>query len=312
MRKLGKRGNTPSAAKQSDNLQNWPAVSQIIKVLAGFGALLFICHLGYDAAKATILRRLQAEKLALKTNGVGETREQSERLLKLNTLTKTDTAGDLALADILLGPPKPAEAAAANAKKFGRGGSIARVDHANHRWNVSKQASLKEAPIVSEKLASSNLTHSLSRPHAVHKSPAFNAQRQQPNAGEPLTPLNPMLVERNHAFLGLPALPAHRDPAAVRRVIMKHKASIQDCYTRVLKEDPGISGEIKVRLTIAPSGKVTAADLVSSTVNHANLEQLILERISRWNDFGEVSPAVGNTTFHQTFVLGEEKLAVQN
>jgi len=312
MRTLGKRGKTPTAAKQSDNLQNWPAVSQIIKVVVAFGALVFICHVEYGAAKATILRRLQAEKMALKAHSVDGTREESERLQKLNTAAKAERTEDLALADILFGPPNSAKAAGENVNKSGSGGFIARVDHANRRLNVSRQANLKEAPIFSENLTSSNPTENLSKPRAAHQSPAFNAQRQEPNAGEPLTPLNSMLIERNHAFLGLPALPARRDPAAVRRVILKHKASIQDCYTRVLKEDPGICGEIKVRLTIAPRGKVTAVDLVSSTVNHANLEQLILERVSRWNDFGEVSPAIGNLTFNQTFLLGEEKLAARD
>jgi hypothetical protein len=107
-------------------------------------------------------------------------------------------------------------------------------------------------------------------------------------------------------LLGLPVLPKSRKSADIHRAILQHKVSIQDCYTRVLKDSPNLHGEIKVRLTISPGGKVTAAILLASTVNHAALEQLILERISRWNDFGEVSPVVGEVTFKQSFVFGEK------
>jgi hypothetical protein len=48
---------------------------------------------------------------------------------------------------------------------------------------------------------------------------------------------------------------------------------------------------------------VIAASLLSSTANNAQLEQLVLEKIQRWNDFGEVSPEAGNLTFRQTFVF---------
>jgi TonB family protein len=118
---------------------------------------------------------------------------------------------------------------------------------------------------------------------------------------------NPTGIEKNLSFLGLPELPKSRKSADIHRVILEHKASIQDCYTRVLKDSPNLNGEIKVRLTISPSGKVTAAALLASTVNHAELENLILERISRWNDFGEVSPGAGNVTFKQSFVFGQQR-----
>jgi len=361
MRKFRKRSKPPSPStdgNQTNNPQNWPTVSQIIKVLVTSGLLLFLCNLGYDAAKATILLRLQLEaenkqlrtqleridqkilpkieqahhevkeiqkplqqekltrsqleQLALKARGVCETLEEIEHLLKLNTVAEIETEEEVELADIVLVLPNPAHAAAAPAENRQAGKRGTKLDEANRRRNASNREVGKDAKLVAENFARGEPANNLSHNHSLKNAPASSPQKQETNNGGSWMLPNPIFVEKNLAFLGLPALPARRDPATVRRVILQHKASIQDCYTRVLKEDPGVSGEIKVRLTIAPSGKVTAVDLVSSTVNHTELDQLILERVSRWNDFGEVSPAVGNLTFNQTFVLGEGKLAARD
>jgi hypothetical protein len=64
MRKPGKRSKPPSPSTNAVEPaipQNWLTVSQIVKVLVTSGVLLFVCNLCYDAAKATILRRLQLE-----------------------------------------------------------------------------------------------------------------------------------------------------------------------------------------------------------------------------------------------------------
>jgi hypothetical protein len=361
MRKFPKRSKPPSPStdgNQTNPQQNWPAVSQIIKVLVTSGLLLFLCNLGYDAAKATILLRLQLEaenkqlraqleridqkilpkiaqarhevkeiqkplqqeklsrpqleQLALQARGVCETLEEIEHLLKLTTVAEIEAAEEIELADILLVSPNPAHAAAAPSENRRAGHRDAKLVEANRHRKAAKREVDQDANLVAENFASSDPANNFSRNHSFENKPAAKDQKQEPNNGGAWTLPNSIAVERNLGFLGLPHLPTHRDPAAVRRVIVKHKASIQDCYTRALKENPGLCGEIKVRLTIAANGKVTSVDLVSSTINLANLEQHILERISRWNDFGEVSPAVGNTTFNQTFVLGEGKLAARD
>ncbi|GEM_PF-2863703 len=357
MRKSRTRSKPPSPStdgNQTNPQQNWPTVSQIIKVLVTSGLLLFLCNLGYDAAKATILHRLQleaenkqlraqleridqkilpkiaqahhevkeiqkplqqekltrpqVEQLALKARGVCETLEEIEHLLKLSTVAEIETAEEIELADILLVSPNPAHAAATPSENHRTGQRDAKLVETKRHKKAANREVDQDASFVAENFTSSDPVSNLFRNHSFENTPAASDQKKEPNNSSAWTFPNSIVVERNLGFLGLPALPTHRDPAAVRRVIVKHKASIQDCYTRALKENPGLRGEIKVRLTIAPSGKVTAVDLVSSTVNHAELAQLILERISRWNDFGEVNPAVGNTIFNQTFVLGEENM----
>jgi TonB family protein len=110
-------------------------------------------------------------------------------------------------------------------------------------------------------------------------------------------------MARNLEFEGLPSLPAYRHPDEIRAVVARHKAVLQDCYKQALKFAPHLEGEIKVRFTVSTAGQVIAANLLSSTTNNAQLEQLVLEKIRRWGDFGEVSPEVGNQTFRQTFIF---------
>jgi len=328
MRKFRPRkepSSPPSAVDQKNSPQNWLTVSQIIKVLVGSGVMLFVCNLCYDAAQATLLRRMQLEaenkqlraqleridhkilprieqahhevkdiqqplqhdkltgaqqqQLALKARGVCETLEEVEHMLKLNTVARVDKKKELELADIFIVLPNTAGAATVNDKKRRNG---------------------KKPP---DKLIRSISPESLAVEHARQNDSAINHAPQIAHGDPALMLPHPTGIEKNLSFLGLPVLPKSRKSADIHRVILEHKASIQDCYTRVLKDSPNLHGEIKVRLTISPGGKVTAAALLASTVNHAELEQLILERISRWNDFGEVSPVAGNVTFKQTFIL---------
>jgi hypothetical protein len=296
--------------------------------------MLFVCNLCYDAAQATLLRRMQLEaenkqlrtqleridlkilprieqahhevkdiqqpllhdkltsaqqeQLARKARGVCETLEEVEHMLKLSTVTRADKKTEMELADIFIVLPNTAGAATVNDKKRRHG------------------KKLEATSPIPEKLTRSISPERLAAEPARQNDATTNAAPQIVNGDAALTLPNPTGIEKNLSFLGLPVLPKSRKSADIHRAILQHKVSIQDCYTRILKDSPNLHGEIKVRLTISPGGKVTAAVLLASTVSHAALEQLILERISRWNDFGEVSPVVGDVTFKQSFVFGEK------
>lgn len=337
MRKFRSRRYPASPPSENEHPQNGLTVSQSIKVLIGSGVLLFVCNLCYDAAQATLLHRMQLEaenkqlrtqlehidhkvlprlaaahdevkniqqpllhdkltntqqqQLALKARDVCESLEEIEHLLKLNTvanLTKKNKAQELELADIFIVLPNIASAAPAATKNA----------RANKKWDSATPG--LESP--RRRNALDSLTEESTRRNSLSSADAEKIT----GVDTALMPPNPNGLEKNLSFLGLPKLPKSRRAVEIHRVILEHKASIQDCYTRVLKDQPDLSGEIKVRLTISPDGKVTAAKLLASTINHAELEQFILERIRRWNDFGEVRPEVGNVTFNQSFVLGSK------
>jgi periplasmic protein TonB len=71
----------------------------------------------------------------------------------------------------------------------------------------------------------------------------------------------------------------------VRLVFERNKGSIYAIYNRALREEPGLQGKVVLKLTIAPSGQVTALTIVSSELKKPDVEDKLLARI-RTFDFG--------------------------
>jgi TonB family protein len=95
-----------------------------------------------------------------------------------------------------------------------------------------------------------------------------------------------------------------RDQDAVAAVVAKHTSAIQYCYQRELKRSPNLKGKLVVRFVITPQGTVATVTIISSTLNNANVENCVVERIKRWDDFGAIDPAKGNTTIRQVYTFG--------
>jgi len=362
MRRTGRKRRPPSALaapNQTNQSSNWPLVSQIMKAMVASGVLLFVCNLGYDAAKATIFRGWQLEeenkqlktrlemiehkilpkveqaqkdvkdiqapldlhekltpaqmdKLALKARGVHAVLEEIGYFVKLNTHATIALPQENNYADL--------------STSLEELNSLARLSSTANRQNSAQFANLLQAfpPAVHPNAASLEnsitSTASLAALDFVREEPPSEAKfggtathspivfesYQFANWVAPLAGIKKPTVARNLEFEGLLPLPAHRHPDEIRAVMARHKAALQDCYKQALKFAPNLEGEIKVRFTVSTSGQVIAARLLSSTTNNAQLEQLVLEKIRRWNDFGEVSPEAGNLTFRQTFVFVDE------
>ena len=71
----------------------------------------------------------------------------------------------------------------------------------------------------------------------------------------------------------------------VRLVFERNKGSLYAIYNRALREEPGLQGKVVLKLTIAPSGQVTALAIVSSELKKPDVEEKLLARI-RTFDFG--------------------------
>ncbi len=97
---------------------------------------------------------------------------------------------------------------------------------------------------------------------------------------------------------------ATRDPARMREIVMSHSAAIQDCYRQALKTSPTLKGQVSVRFTVAHTGKVIEASVISSTLNLSDLDKCILRKILRWNDFGRMDPSTPDVTLKQTYKFG--------
>jgi hypothetical protein len=81
---------------------------------------------------------------------------------------------------------------------------------------------------------------------------------------------------RGHAVVG------GRSKTGIMRVVMTNVAALRHAYNRRLREKPGLSGKITVKFAIDEFGKVLFAQVVESTINDANLELSITEKIKRW------------------------------
>jgi len=78
---------------------------------------------------------------------------------------------------------------------------------------------------------------------------------------------------------------AGRSIEEIQMVFDRNKGAIYSVYNRALRQDPTLQGKVVLRLTIAPSGKVTLCELVSSELHDAALGQKISRRVKLF-DFG--------------------------
>ncbi|MGO9038315.1 MAG: TonB family protein [Steroidobacteraceae bacterium] len=72
---------------------------------------------------------------------------------------------------------------------------------------------------------------------------------------------------------------ASRSADEIALVFTRNKGAIDAMYARALRDNPALQGKVVVELTIAPSGDITAARIVSSELNAPEFENKLLARI---------------------------------
>jgi protein TonB len=72
---------------------------------------------------------------------------------------------------------------------------------------------------------------------------------------------------------------ASRSADEVALVFDKNKGAIYALYTRALRDNPAMQGKVVIELTIAPSGDITSARVVSSELIDAAFEAKLIARI---------------------------------
>lgn len=86
-----------------------------------------------------------------------------------------------------------------------------------------------------------------------------------------------------------------RTAEEIQRVFERNKGRLDVIYKRALRRDPALAGKVVLRLTVAPSGRVTACEIVSSELKAPALERKLVTRV-RLFDFGHRADAA-ETTF---------------
>lgn len=72
---------------------------------------------------------------------------------------------------------------------------------------------------------------------------------------------------------------AIRPQFEIEQVFQKHKSAIYTIYNRALRKDPTLQGKVVIELTIAASGKVIKARIISSELNNPKLEKKLIARV---------------------------------
>jgi periplasmic protein TonB len=72
---------------------------------------------------------------------------------------------------------------------------------------------------------------------------------------------------------------ASRGSEEIALVFTKNKGAIDAMYARALRDSPALQGKVVIEMTIAPSGEITAARIVSSELNDPEFEAKLLARI---------------------------------
>ena len=70
-----------------------------------------------------------------------------------------------------------------------------------------------------------------------------------------------------------------RSREEIELVFDKNKGSIFALYNRALRRDPTLQGKLVLRLTIEPSGSVTACEVVSSELGDSEMERKLIQRV---------------------------------
>ena len=70
-----------------------------------------------------------------------------------------------------------------------------------------------------------------------------------------------------------------RSREEIERVFDRNKGAIYALYNRALRQNPALEGKVVLRLTIAPDGRVTFCEVVSSELGDPELEQRLVQRV---------------------------------
>lgn len=72
------------------------------------------------------------------------------------------------------------------------------------------------------------------------------------------------------------------DRNEISAVIQRHLSEVRFCYEQGLQQKPRLSGRMSMKFMIGPSGSVTLAQVMNSSLNHAVVENCVRDRLKTW------------------------------
>lgn len=68
----------------------------------------------------------------------------------------------------------------------------------------------------------------------------------------------------------------------IRRVVVRHSDEVLACYTEELKARSALEGRVTIKLVISAAGKVAAAEVASSDMGAAAMEDCVARSVLTW------------------------------
>ncbi|MFL1453626.1 AgmX/PglI C-terminal domain-containing protein [Marinobacter sp. GN3S48] len=97
--------------------------------------------------------------------------------------------------------------------------------------------------------------------------------------------------------------PDERGMSNIRQVFDAQKTALYSLYRRELRQDPTLEGKVLLELVIEPDGSVSRCEVVSSELDHPELERRIATRVQLFN-FGADDVAARKVKFPIDFLPG--------
>lgn len=89
----------------------------------------------------------------------------------------------------------------------------------------------------------------------------------------------------------------------IQLIFDRNKVTLNAIYNRALRSNPSLAGKVVLKLTIAPSGVVTACEIVTSELRDRDLERKLVARVQLF-DFGQKNASVTTITYPIDFFPG--------
>ena len=93
-----------------------------------------------------------------------------------------------------------------------------------------------------------------------------------------------------------------RSAADIMKVVRQRTPGLRHIYNKYLKKQPGFSGKVTLRFTLAPGGDIISISVASSSTGFAEFDNAVKNTVKRWT-FSKVKS--GNTTVTIPFTFSE-------
>jgi TonB family protein len=84
------------------------------------------------------------------------------------------------------------------------------------------------------------------------------------------------------AYPGIGDVRGNLDKEIIRRIVRRHVNEVRYCYEQALSAHPSLEGRLVVQFTIAPTGRVLASVLSSSSLGSPAVEACVVNAVKRW------------------------------